>query len=427
MYLAMFDLFHLAFLLLLFLVLAHLVGALFDWIGQPRMIGEIVAGLTLGPTLLGFGLPAQHQALFDLPPWGGTALNTFSQAGVLLQMFCSGVEVKSIFREGERKTALLITVAGIAIPFGVGYLILDRIDASNLLGSAKDTLAFNLIFGVALAVTSIPVISRIFFDLGILKSAFARTVLSAAILEDVLLYVILAIALSLVDYSVLSLSLPSVLGLEKSLWTSIAWHLGSSVCFLAISLAAGPKLFRRIDERRRRRTGGGDSILILLGTLAATVGVTMLFGITPIFGALIAGIVISDPDNHENPAYQRIKRIGFKYFIPIYYVMVGLKIDLIHYLDPSLLAGFVVIASLTKILGVYVGSKLAGKPRWDALNLAIAMNARGGPGIILAVVSLRAAIINEQFYTLLVMLSILTSIMAAIWLKFVLRNQWRLA
>src|SRR4029078_12957699 len=102
---------------------------------------------------------------------------------------------------------------------------------SQLLGAAKDITAFNLIFGVALAVTSIPVISRIFFDLGILKSAFARTVLSAAILEDLLLYTILAIALSLVDYSALEFSLPHLLGFENNLETSIAWRLSSSVCF----------------------------------------------------------------------------------------------------------------------------------------------------------------------------------------------------
>jgi Kef-type K+ transport system membrane component KefB len=423
----MLELFHLIFLLVLFLFLAHIVGVLFEWIGQPRMIGEIVAGLILGPTLMGYGLPVQHQAIFALPPWGGVALNALSQAGVLLQMFCSGVEVRSIFREGERKAALLITATGVIIPFALGYLTLDLMDASKLLGAAKDITAFNLIFGVALAVTSIPVISRIFFDLGILKSAFARTVLSAAILEDLLLYTILAIALSLVDYSALEFSLPHLLGFENNLETSIAWRLSSSVCFLIFSLAIGPNFFRRIEERRRQRTGGGDSIFLLLGVLAATVGVTMLFGITPIFGALGAGIVISSSENQESRAYKIIKSVGFKYFIPIYYVMVGLKIDLVHYLDLSLFVGFIAFASLVKILGVYLGGKLAGKPHWDALNLAIAMNARGGPGIILAVVSLRAAIINERFYTLLVMLSILTSIMAAIWLKYVLRNQWRLA
>lgn len=417
------DLAHLAAALVLLLAAAHGCGFLFRLFRQPVVIGEVIGGLLLGPTLLGRLLPGWSDWVFreNLPTV--TVLGAIYQLGLLLLMFSSGAEIRSLFRKGEGKTVALITLTGTALPLLLGLVLLRFVDTAPYLGPAQSETAFALVFAIGLAVTSIPVISRILYDLELLETSFARIVLSAAVVEDILLYILLAVALSLVgqgDGGVFGV--PGMLGLQGASYAGLAYYTSVPLIFLVLSVFIGPVLYRWASGLRFNLVSQGNSIGHLLVILLFMAGLTASLGVTPMFGALMAGIVTSQGAEEAEPPRRVIAKFSFAFFIPVYFAMVGLKLDLVHSFSPRFFLLLLVFACTVKALSIYLGARLAGEERTSAVNLAVAMNARGGPGIVLASLAYEAQIVNEGFYAILVMLSLVTSLFAGSWLDFAVRR-----
>ena len=407
----------------LLLVAAHSCGALFARFRQPPVIGEIVGGLVLGPTVFGAVLPDLKAAIF--PDEGTTAsvLGAVYQLGLFLLMFAAGAELRSVFHRGERKTASLITLTGTLLPFAIGLLALELLDLKGLQGAAANDTSFLLVFAIAIAVTSIPVISRIMLDLGILEGTFARIVLTAAVIEDVALYVVLAIALALVSEGQGDdFGLPALVGMDPASGVSMAYHVLVTLAFFAASLWLGPRAFRAVLGSRFNVLQRRSPVAFQLVFMLALTVLCVFAGITPLFGAFVAGMVVGVTSGREDDARESIKSFAFAFFVPIYFAIVGLRLDLIHDFDPLFFAAFLVFACLVKSASVYAGGRMAGQTRAGARNLAVAMNARGGPGIVLASVAFDARIINDEFYVSLVLLSVLTSLFAGSWLERVVKS-----
>lgn len=446
----------LLFALTVLLLGAHAGGYVSERLRQPRVFGEIIAGLVFGPTVLGHLFPAQYAAVFVDAPGVGAALGAFSQVGLLLLMFCSGGEICSVSLAWEKRTSLFIAAAGTLLPFAAGVVVYRFWDLTAYFGRARHAAAFVLVFAIAVAVTSIPVISRILYDLGILKSTFSRIVLSAAVLEDVALYAVLAVALSLVGGGRAGgLDLVSLAGLEAGGLPSLVYHSVVTLLFLLLALrvsplargrrggepmadeaavadeaageTAGGAAFERTAAKEDERPPASGAVALRLVLILTTTAAAVFLGVSSIFGALVAGIVFGGPGRGGGGrAFEVVKDFSFAFFIPLYFVSVGLKLDLLRDFEPAFFAAFFAVACAAKLLSIYAGALLAGEGRWGSLNLAVAMNARGGPGIVLAVVSLEAGVINESFYTSLVLLSLVTSLLAGVWLGFVLRRGWPL-
>jgi Kef-type K+ transport system membrane component KefB len=417
------DLAHLAAALVLLLAAAHGCGYLFRLFRQPVVLGEVMGGLILGPTLLGRLLPEWGQWVFsdNLPTV--TVLGAIYQLGLLLLMFSSGAEIRTLFRKGEGKTVAFIIVTGTALPLLLGLWLLRFVDTAPYLGPARSEAAFGLVFAIGLAVTSIPVISRILYDLKLLETSFARIVLSAAVVEDILLYILLAIALSLVGHSDGSLfGVPGMLRLQGGSYAGLAYYTSVPLIFLVLSVFVGPVVYRWASGLRFNVLHQGNSIGHLLVILLVMAGLTAALGVTPMFGALMAGIVTSQAVEEPERPRRVIATFSFAFFIPIYFAMVGLKLDLVHFFSWRLFVLLLVFACTVKALSIYLGARLAGEERTSALNLAVAMNARGGPGIVLASLAYEAQIVNEGFYAILVMLSLVTSMFAGSWLDFAVRR-----
>ncbi|HZB30037.1 MAG TPA: cation:proton antiporter [Streptosporangiaceae bacterium] len=391
---------------------------------QPSVVGEILAGLLLGPTVLGAVAPSVHDALF--PSSGPTApvLGAIYQFGLIFLIFLVGGELSRAGTAAEHRTVVAVTLTGLVIPFGAGVLIVRFLDIDKLSGPSGSPVAFALVFGSAIAVTSIPVISRIMFDLGILGTPFARVVLSVAVLEDIALYVILAVILGLVQ---------SRSGGDFGLWTlfgsdsvvlSAVYHVSVSVLFLGLCLAFGGKVFRALAHNRlniieQRSPVAFRIIFLLLGVLAS-----VSLGINSVFGALMAGYSTARGDAEPGLAegvdsratWDVLKQFLLAFFVPAYFALVGVQLDLLHHLPLLFFLWFFAMASAVKLGAVWLGARVAGESGRSSLNLAVALNARGGPGIVLATVTFTAGIINEEFFTVLVLLSILTSQVAGTWL-----------
>jgi Kef-type K+ transport system membrane component KefB len=337
-------------------------------------------------------------------------------------MFATGAEVRSVFYRGERKTATYLTLGGTVLPFIAGLALLQVINLNRFEGAAGNKTAFVLVVASAVAVTSIPVISRIMFDLGILETAFARIVLTAAVFEDIALYVVLAVALGLVSQTQGNFGVGSLLNLDPASSVSMAYHVVASLAFFGCFLLLGPKVFGRLSRSPYNPVQLRSPIAFQLAFMFALTALALFMGITPLFGAFIAGMVIGVLGDEQNDARDAIKRFAFAFFVPIYFAIVGLQLDLIHAFNAVLFVGFVAFACVVKAVSAYAGARLAGQNRRGAANLAVAMNARGGPGIVLASVAFDARIINEQFFVALILLAVLTCLGAGSWLERVIKS-----
>lgn len=389
------------------LVAANAVGALFVRWRQPRVIGEILGGFLLGATALGALAPGVQGSLVPSDGDAATALAAISQLGLIWLMFAAGTQLKALPGGRERTIAGAIVIAGTAVPFAVGAATFALLRPSGLTGPADDTVALGLVFTAALALTSIPVISRIMLDLGLLSSSFARTILGAAVIEDIVLFAVLGIAVGLAQNSAEASGLASLLGIGSG-------SLGGALYYgtvVAGSLLASVALARRrspLLERMRRDPT--CQLLLILGTVAGM----LLLSAPPLFGGLVAGLIVGGGEGSE--ATDHMKDYGLRFFVPIYFAIVGFRLDL-GVLQPGFFVAFALFACAVKAGGVYLGARLVRVRPHRARDFAIAMNARGGPGIVLATVALEAKIIDAGFYASLVMLAIFSSLFAGWWLE----------
>jgi Kef-type K+ transport system membrane component KefB len=407
------------------LVAAHAVGYLAHRFGQPRVIGEIVGGLLLGPTVLGAIAPGLHDQVFPVSGPVPVVLDAMYQLGLLLLMFSAGSEIRSSFQADERRTVGAVTITGMVVPFLVGLGFVALLPDGAHVGAAGDHTAFMLVFALAIAVTSIPVISRIMFDLGILETAFARIVLAVAVLEDVAIYVLLAIALGLVaGGSGEGLGLPAMLGLEPGSATSIGFHVVATIAFLGLALWIGPPIYRSMLRFRFNVVKRGSAVAFQIVFMLAVTMIAVALDVVPLFGAFVAGIVVGSAEGTTGAeaARETIRSFSFAFFIPLYFAIVGLRLDLLDGFEPLFFLLFLVVACLAKYASVWLGARWAGESRAGAHNLGVALNARGGPGIVLASVAFDAGIVDGGFYAVLVMLAIVTSLVAGSWLGRVVRS-----
>jgi Kef-type K+ transport system membrane component KefB len=400
----------------LLLIAAHLVGYLFVRARQPRVVGEIAGGLILGPTVLGAAIPGLQHSLFPTSGVTATVLGALYQFGIIFLMFATGSTLRTLFRSTERRVAVSISGAGIVIPFAAGLAAFHLFQLGYLHGTANSSGSLSLVFATAIAVASIPVISRIMLDLGIANTPFARIVLSAAVIEDIVLYAVLAIAVGLAGGNVGSFGVARWLHIAPASLSGSCYYAGVTVVILVSALTGG----RRIAKVCRSTVLSPVAYLVVL--LLAVTMLCLTLSITPVFGGLAAGTMVSElEDDETEKARSAIAQVGAAFFIPLYFAIVGIQLNLVRNFNPFFFAAFLAFACIAKGYSVYVGARLAGEAPTTSRNLAVALNARGGPGIVLASVALSARIIDGRLYAYIVLLSVVTSSFAGAWLGRVLR------
>jgi Kef-type K+ transport system membrane component KefB len=417
------DLVHLILAGVLLLAAAHGFGWVFGRLRQPRVAGEILGGLVLGPTLFGLVAPDWQAAVFRTGRATEVGLGIAYQLGLLLLMYCSGAELRSLLQRGERKQVLGIAVAGNVLPFLAGLAFVTFYDTSRFVGAAGDQFSFALVFALAVAVTSIPVISRIMADLGILGTRFARIVLSVAVVEDLAVYIVLNIALGRAAAGgVKGSSLPALVGLQPASAAGGGYYTVVTLAFFALPAVLGTGMVQRLADLRGNLLGRASPIAFQIVFMLVLAGLAAFLGVAPLFGALVAGIMAGDLRGRNLEARTTITSFSYAAIIPLYFALVGLRLDLVGAFEPLFFLAFLIFACLVKSISCYFGARLAGEGPSDARNLAVALNARGGPGIVLASVALDAGIIGPSFFTTLVMLALITSVIAGSWLEAALRR-----
>jgi len=394
------------------LATAHLLGCFFARLRQPRVIGEILAGAVLGPFILG-RLPA-YTRLLQLDVAAApkkAALDLLSWLGLLLLMFLSGAETKTLFQSDERKQIAWLAGLGTGLPFALMALTARALPLGWFMGERGSRTALVLVMSIGVAVTSIPVISRIFFDLKILHTRFARLVLGVAVLEDIVLWAVLAVATSIAASS----NMPN---------RKIAAHIAATLLYFTLGLSIVPRIVKRISKSRLNPLAISSPVSYTLLMVFAYVAAAGLLDVNIVFAAFLAGFAVSRKRLGE--ALETISRFSFALFIPVYFALVGYSLAFGKGFSALMLVIFMLGACLVKLLAVALGAGLAGFRGLDVINLAVATNARGGPGIVLASVAYEAGIISAAFYTTLVLVAVFTSQAAGAWLEHVLHRGWPL-
>lgn len=406
------------------LAAAHGLGYLAEQVKQPRLAGEILAGILLGPFVLKGVSPEFFFRLFESSPRVQGVLDFLYQLGLILLMFCAGSEARRLLvKENRAQTYTLIGAAdGVNFALVLGLGLAGVLPLAALTGPAGQEMSTLLVVAIALSVTSIPVISRIFWDLGILHTRFVSLILGSALLEDIALWIVMSAAMIIATSSTLA---------SDQFAGDLTAHVFATLAFVAASLLVMPKLLKRMSASSWNllyaASPVGYTVFILLAFCAAAAAVDVSLQ----FAALLAGYALTgglggSERGHFTAPLEHIAKVSFGVFVPIYFVMIGWRLVFDQEFSFSILIGFLVGSTALSLVTSGLAARLAGFRKLDILNIALTMNARGGPGIVLASVAYEAGIINAPFFTALVLTAVLTSQLAGAWLRFILARGWPL-
>ncbi|MFK0289846.1 cation:proton antiporter [Streptomyces sp. NPDC090442] len=384
--------------ILLFLALC--LGRLANRFGLPAVVGELLAGVLIGPSLLAQLAPGFSEWLLPRDTAQMHLLDAVSQLGVLLLVGITGVQVDLRVLRRRRATAIRVSLAGLLVPLALGvatgYVLVDA-----LIPSGTDRTVFALFFGVAMCVSAIPVIAKTLTDMGLLHRDVGQLTLAAGTIDDAvgwfLLSIVSAIATTGLHAGSISLSVVYLVG-----FVAAAWFLGRPVVRFVLRLAA------RSSEPGT--TIAAAIVIILLGGAS-----TQALGMEAVFGAFVAGIVIG-ACGAADPARLAPLRTLVKWVLaPLFLASAALRMDLTALRHVEVLVAAIValfIAVLGKFAGAYIGARASRLTNWESLALGAGMNARGVVQMVVATVGLRIGVLDTASYTIVLFVAIATSVMA---------------
>jgi Kef-type K+ transport system membrane component KefB/nucleotide-binding universal stress UspA family protein len=385
--------------LVLLMLSGRLLGEAMVRIGQPAVMGQLVAGVVLGPSVLGALLPDVQHAIF--PPGHGqkSMLDAVSQFGILLLLLLTGMETDLKLARKVGKAALSVSVAGVAVPFCCG-VALGELMPESLLPNAEQRLLTALFLGTALAISSIKIVAAIVRDMKFTRRNLGQVIVSSAIMEDTIGWIIIAITLSLAQAGRIDL-------------VSVAKSVIGTAVFLAASLTVGRRVvflvIRSVNDNFQSEFAVITAILVIMGVMALT---TQLIGVNTVLGAFVSGILIGESPILTRHIDEQLRGLITAFFMPVFFGLAGLSADLTILSSRELLLlalGLIAIASIGKFAGAFVGGKIGGLDFREALALACGMNARGSTEVIVATIGLSMGALSQTLFTMIVAMAITTT------------------
>jgi len=385
------------------LAVAWVFGYLMKRLSQPAVLGELIGGILLGPTLLGMIYPDMYAGLFPTDKAIASSVDALIKVGMLFFMFAAGLEINfSHFIQHKTCIALTSLFGGI-IPFifGFGVVLLFP----ELWGHHNRPLFLAIFIATALSISALPVIARILFDLRIINTRVGTTIMTSAMIIDVFCWLLFALIVK------------NLRG--ESLGGNSFLTLLDVLAYIVLTLSVGRWIIQPFLQRSRffeDWSGGLLSFVSVLVILAAAGAEAV--GIHAIFGAFLVGIALGQ-GQYQQPAqemhsFSTIKTFALNFFAPLYFVSIGLKANFSRDFDFTLTMAIILVACLGKILGGGLGSKLGGMKWREALSIGVGLNARGAIEIILASVALEYQLIDQRIFVALVIMALATSIFSGL-------------
>jgi Kef-type K+ transport system membrane component KefB len=406
------DVVHLLVQLSAMLVMGRLFAEAARKINQPAVIGEIIAGILLGPTVLGMLQPEWFEALYPTNSGAGIVLTGFVQVAVVMLLFIAGLEVDLHIVWQQGRQAVTTSVFGLIIPFSIGFTFPYFFSEFFGINDVNARLTFALFMGTAMAITALPVIVRILMDLNIFRSKMGLLVVASAMVDDLVGWLIFSVILGLIGKG----------GGSMPLINTIILTIG----YAAFMLTIGRGLLNRIlpwVNKKLAWPGGVLSISLALCFLAGAF--TEYIGIHAIFGAFIMGVALGDSEHFSERAKEIVHQFINNIFAPLFFVSIGLRVNFIANFDLLLTLTIIAIAFTGKIIGSGLGARLGGFSWKESLATGFGMNARGAMEIILGLIALENALINEKVFVSLVIMALVTSMTSGPLMKWSLNRTWK--
>lgn len=378
--------------LLVLLVVAKGAGALLKRLGQPAVIGEMAAGLMMGPLVLGSLLPGLHGALFPASSLG--PLGMLSQLGVLMFLLVAGAELDLGGLRGRRRFAFTVSHAGIAVPFVLGVLLAIWLYPEHGPQGVGFT-AFALFVGISLSITAFPVLLRILADRGITHTPLGQTAIACAALGDATAWCLLALI---------------VAAAQATGWVPASLSLLCVVVFIALMLGVVKPWFSR------QVIQPGSEGRWLLGMLLLSLGsalVTEVLGIHALFGAFAAGVAVSSNAQLRGLLIARVEPFAVTLLLPLFFAMTGLRMraDALQGGDLLLCAVVIAVATLGKLFGTWSAARSAGMDNHEAWKLGALMNTRGLMELIVLNLGYELGFLGDRLFAVLVIMALVTTAM----------------
>ena len=377
----------------------RLLGEAMQRIGQPAVIGQLVAGLLLGPSLLGLLWPDAQHALFPHTIEQKAMLDAVAQVGILLLLLLTGMETDLKLVRKIGLPALSVSVAGIVVPFVCGF-VLGEFLPDSLLPHPEARLITSLFLGTALSISSVKIVAMVVREMHFMRRNVGQIVISAAITDDTIGWIIIAITFSLAQSGSVEIY-------------SLAKSVIGTVLFLVFSLTVGRRivfsLIRWANDTFISEVPVISTIFVIMGTMSL---ITSAIGVHTVLGAFVAGILVGESPILTKQIDQQLRGMITGFFAPVFFGLAGLSADLtvlkswdVVYLT----AGLILIASVGKFGGAFIGGKIGGLTGKESFALASGMNARGSTEVIVATIGLSLGMLNESLFTMIVTMAVVTT------------------
>ncbi|MDI7191135.1 cation:proton antiporter [Leptospira santarosai] len=384
---------------------ARFFGKLATVLGQPSVIGEILAGILLGPSLLGLAFPEGFQLLF--PKESLSTLQILSQLGLLLFMFVIGMELDLQILKNQAESAVVISHSSIMFPFllgaGLAYFIYVPLAPEGV-----DFIAFCLFMGIGMSITAFPVLARIILEKGLTKTALGSLALTAAAADDVTAWCVLAIVVTIVNAGSFS---SGILMIVMSLTYMFVMWKG----ILPLMKRAG-----NVYTTKESMTKSITAFFFLFIFLSAWI--TEAIGIHALFGAFLAGVVMPDKKELRDNLVEKIEDFSLTVLLPLFFAFTGLRTKFGLLSSSGLWPIFFLIlfvAVLGKLGGSSIASRMSGKNWKDSLSIGILMNTRGLMELIVLNIGYDLGVLSEEIFSMMVLMALATTIMTGPGLKLV--------
>jgi len=387
------EVLHFLIIVTIVLVPARILGELCRRFKQPAIIGEILAGIILGPTILQHYYPNFFKEIFLSFPRAYGAFDGFANIGIILLMFVAGFEVDLTQIRRDGKHALSISLTGIIFPFIVGFIAAWFFYKEIFSTGATNQLITALFFGTALSITALSVITKILMDLNILKTKIGNLVLTSAMIDDFLGWILFSIIMQMMNAG----------KNEGSAW-SVILVLLFAVFMVTVGRWGANKLF--FIAQKNLKIGRVITLAICLCFTCAII--TEYLGVRAVFGAFLMGVAIGDSkyftDRHKLILHQFTVNI----IAPLFFASIGLRLNFVSNFNLEVVVVILAIACIAKLMGAGIGSRLSGLNRNESIAVAFGMNARGSQEIVLGLLALQAKIIDEKVFEGLVVMTVAT-------------------
>ncbi|MDQ4078657.1 MAG: cation:proton antiporter [Chloroflexota bacterium] len=407
-------------ILLLLVQIAVLLGAarLFGEaalrLNQPAVVGEILAGIVLGPSLLSTFVPFVGEWLVPHTATQWHLLDVVSLIGAIFLLLITGLETDLALIKHHARTAIGVSAGGILVTFATGFL-LGQLLPAFLLADEAARLVFALFVATAMSISAIPVIAKVLMDLNLMRRDIGQIILAAGMSDDTTGWILLSIVAGLATGGVVTT-------------LSVTEAIGSVLAFLLISFTAGRWLVKRVLDFVQDEIISAERLLTLVVVLTFIWGaITQALGLEAVLGAFVMGILFGQMPRLPQAIHHRLESVALGIFAPIFFAVAGLKVNLLSIFGSAQLIGIallvIAVASIGKVVGTYLGARLiGGRDHWTALSFGAGLNARGAMEIIVASIGLSLGILTQDMYSIIVLMAMATSLMAPTALRWVLQR-----